>query len=47
MTPAAGVPDAVAVFEDRVFVGFDESAAHRYELEHGLTTVCDAAHVLL
>jgi hypothetical protein len=39
---AAGVPDAVAVVEDGVLVGWDESAAHRNELEHGLATVCDA-----
>ena len=39
---AAGVPDAVAVVEDGVLVGWDESAAHRYEIGHGLATVCDA-----
>lgn len=44
---AASVPDAVAVVEDGVLVGWDESAAHRYELEHGLTVQCDAAHVLI
>jgi hypothetical protein len=31
------------VVEDGVLVGWDESAAHRYELEHGLATQSDAA----
>lgn len=39
---AAGVPDAAAVLEDGVLAGWDESAAHRYELEHGLATECGA-----
>lgn len=39
---AAGVPDAVAVAEDGVLVGWDESAAHCYELESRLATACDA-----
>ena len=42
---AAGVPDAVAVVEDGVLAGWDESAAHRYELEHGLATHCGNARL--
>lgn len=39
---AAGVPDAVAVVDDGVLVGWDESAAHRCELESRLATACNA-----
>ena len=39
---AAGVPDAVAVVEDGVLVGWDESAAHGYEFESRLANGCDA-----
>ena len=40
---AAAVPDALAVLDaEGNLTGWDESAAHRYELEHGLATECDA-----
>jgi hypothetical protein len=42
---AAAVPDAVAVVKDGALLGWDESAARGYELEHGLATQSYAAGV--
>ncbi len=40
---AAGVPDDLAVLDGTGnIVGWDQSASHRYEVEHGMTTQCSA-----
>ena len=40
---AAAVPDALAVLDDAGgLIGWNESAAHAYLAEHGLSSPCDA-----
>lgn len=40
---AAGVPDDLAVLDaNGNIVGWDQSASHQYEVEHGITTECCA-----
>lgn len=40
---AAGTPNDWAVLDAQGnIVGWDESASHRYEVEHGMTTECGA-----